>query len=168
MGLSFGLTSGFLCHYWYLFLDKKIPGKSIGVVARKILYDQIFFSPICILACLVAAGLIESSNHQTILKELQDKGTKLYLAEWFVWPPAQFINFYFLPTRFRVIYDNFVSLGYDMYTSHVKHEDLKEDSSEVKTEDSKTCWWKSIKDTKPIWSLNLNFDDGEWCDEKKT
>ena len=48
-------------------------------------------------------------------------GTQLYLAEWFIWPPAQFINFYFLPTRFRVVYDNVISLGYDMYTSHVKN-----------------------------------------------
>ena len=43
------------------------------------------------------------------------------MAEWFIWPPAQFVNFYFLPTRLRVIYDNTISLGYDMYTSHVKN-----------------------------------------------
>ena len=48
-------------------------------------------------------------------------GTQLYLAEWFIWPPAQFVNFYFLPTRFRVVYDNVISLGYDMYTSNVKN-----------------------------------------------
>ena len=48
-------------------------------------------------------------------------GTQLYLAEWFIWPPAQFVNFYFLPTRYRVIYDNVISFGYDMYTSHVKN-----------------------------------------------
>jgi len=48
-------------------------------------------------------------------------GTQLYIAEWFIWPPAQFVNFYFLPTRLRVIYDNTISLGYDMYTSHVKN-----------------------------------------------
>ena len=52
-------------------------------------------------------------------------GTQLYLAEWFIWPPAQFVNFYFLPTRFRVIYDNAISLGYDMYTSHVKNTNIK-------------------------------------------
>ncbi len=26
-------------------------------------------------------------------------GGRLYLAEWIIWPPAQFFNFYFLPTR---------------------------------------------------------------------
>ena len=33
----------------------------------------------------------------------------------------QFVNFYFLPTRYRVAFDNVVSLGFDTYTSHVKH-----------------------------------------------
>ena len=56
-------------------------------------------------------------------------GTQLYLAEWFIWPPAQFVNFYFLPTRFRVIYDNVISLGYDMYTSHVKHSNVDKEST---------------------------------------
>ena len=46
---------------------------------------------------------------------------QLYIAEWFIWPPAQFLNFYFLPTRYRVAFDNVVSLGYDVYTSRVKH-----------------------------------------------
>ena len=43
------------------------------------------------------------------------------MAEWLLWPPAQFVNFYFLPTRYRVAYDNLISLIYDVYTSHVKH-----------------------------------------------
>ena len=48
-------------------------------------------------------------------------GQQLYIAEWLLWPPAQFINFYFLPTRYRVLYDNTVSLVYDVYTSHVQN-----------------------------------------------
>jgi protein Mpv17 len=48
-------------------------------------------------------------------------GCELYVAEWLLWPPAQFVNFYFLPTRYRVAYDNLISLIYDVYTSHVKH-----------------------------------------------
>jgi protein Mpv17 len=61
------------------------------------------------------------------MKELKQKGWRLYVAEWVVWPPAQVINFYLLPTRFRVLYDNTVSLGYDIYTSYVAHEIPLED-----------------------------------------
>jgi len=191
MGVSFGLTSGFFCHYWYNFLDKKIPGKSIGIVARKIIYDQLLFSPFLIVACLAVAGIIEASSKENILKDIKEKGTRLYLAEWFIWPPAQFFNFYFLPTRFRVVYDNVISLGYDMYTSHVKHDNTNGDKLEGTTKTNRDepqqqlsdnqnstknsfpiedyvsvkeleSYLKSIIHTKPIWSLNLNFDNGEW------
>ena len=49
------------------------------------------------------------------------KGTTLFTAEALIWPPAQYVNFLFLPTRFRVLYDNTVSLGFDCYYSYVKH-----------------------------------------------
>jgi protein Mpv17 len=56
-----------------------------------------------------------------VIQEMKIKAWRLYAAEWVVWPPAQIINFYILPTRFRVLYDNTISLGYDVYTSRVKH-----------------------------------------------
>ena len=55
------------------------------------------------------------------IKDTRELGTQLWLSEWFIWPPAQFVNFYFLPTKYRVVYDNLVSLFYDWYTSHLKH-----------------------------------------------
>ena len=59
------------------------------------------------------------SELEDFVDELSHKGIVLYLSEWLVWPPAQLINFYFLPTRFRVLYDNCVSLFYDVYASRV-------------------------------------------------
>lgn len=57
-----------------------------------------------------------------VKKEIVQKGWMLYAAEWMIWPPAQVINFYWLPTRYRVLYDSTISLGYDVYTSYIKHE----------------------------------------------
>merc|ERR1719464_853711 len=94
--------------------------RQIKVVAKKILCDQIIFSPICIVACLIAACVLNGRDKENMYKEVYHKGQELYLAEWLLWPPAQFINFYYLPTKYRVLYDNLVSLVYDTYTSHVK------------------------------------------------
>jgi len=121
MSMSFGLTSGFLCHFWYNFLDRMYPGKGIKIVFKKIISDQIIFSPICIVACLSVACFMKGADQERTYKEIVFKGTKLYIAEWAIWPPAQFINFYFLPTRYRVLYDNCISLVYDVYSSHVQH-----------------------------------------------
>ncbi len=121
MSVSFGLTSGFLCHYWYNFLDRAVVGRGFAVIGRKIVYDQLLFSPVCLAACLIVAGAYEGSSRRQIASDVVHKGGNLYLAECLVWPPAQFVNFYFLPTRFRVVFDNLVSLGFDTYTSYVKH-----------------------------------------------
>ena len=155
MSTSFGLTSGVMCHFWYNYLDRTLPGRGIKVVVQKIAWDQVcpclpssnnnnwcqylqvFFSPLCIAACLVVAGKMENKSNSSLVSQTVQLGGRLYLAEWVIWPPAQFINceyqeplreilietftVYFLPTKYRVLYDNLVSLVYDTYTSHVKH-----------------------------------------------
>jgi len=122
MSTSFGLTSGFLCHHWYLYLDRVLPGRGFGIVVRKVVWDQIVFSPLCITACMLVAAKLDNIDQKTAIKQTLQLGGRLYLAEWIIWPPAQFFNFAFLPTRFRVLYDNLISLVYDTYTSHVKHQ----------------------------------------------
>jgi len=122
MSTAFGLTSGFLCHHWYSYLDRVLPGRGLGSVFRKVAWDQIVFSPLCIAACLIVAAKLENRDYRTTVDQTVQLGSRLYLAEWVIWPPAQFFNFAFLPTRFRVLYDNLISLVYDTYTSHVKHE----------------------------------------------
>jgi len=83
---------------------------------------QVLFSPICIAACIFVSGAVfEAKSPGQIIKDTKELGTQLWLSEWFIWPPAQFVNFYFLPTKYRVVYDNIVSLFYDWYTSHLKH-----------------------------------------------
>ena len=138
-----------MCHFWYNYLDRILPGKGIKVVMKKIISDQILFSPICIGSCLSVAAIVNGLDKERSYKEIMSKGTfvyisfsilqnfnfkldlslgtKLYIAEWVIWPPAQFINFYFLPTRYRVLYDNTISLLYDTYTSHVQNEPCCDD-----------------------------------------
>lgn len=117
-----GLSVGFVCHHWYLYLDKKLPGRALKIVLSKILIDQLIFSPVYISVFFLTSGLLEAAPLDRIGRELIRKGRQLYVAEWVVWTPAQFINFTFLPSKYRVLYDNTISLGCDIYTSYVKHE----------------------------------------------
>ncbi|XP_045495763.1 mpv17-like protein 2 [Colias croceus] len=120
MGFS-GAAVGVLCHHWYKVLDRFIIGKTTDMVIKKLLLDQVIFSPIMIVTFFGSLALLEDNPVDNFKDEVKDKFVTLYKAEWMVWPPAQIINFYFLPTRFRVLYDNTISLGYDIYTSQVKH-----------------------------------------------
>ena len=54
-----GLTQGPPHHYWYVYLDKFLPGKSYGVVMKKILADQIFAAPFFAITFIFGAGLME-------------------------------------------------------------------------------------------------------------
>lgn len=118
-----GVTVGVICHYWYLFLDARMPGRQIKNVIQKVALDQLICSPVYISAFFVTLGILEEKSKQEVIDEIKEKAWKLYAAEWTVWPVAQFVNFYWLPTKYRVFYDNTISLGYDVFTSRVKHND---------------------------------------------
>ncbi|KAK4012017.1 mpv17-like protein 2 [Daphnia magna] len=117
-----GTVVGVICHFWYNWLDKRLPGKTFKIVLKKLLVDQVIFSPFLIAVFFGTVGVLEHMSTAEVLEEIKAKAWRLYAAEWVVWPPAQLINFYLLPTRFRVLYDNTISLGYDVYTSYVKHD----------------------------------------------
>lgn len=116
-----GCTVGIFCHFWYQALDKRYSGRKVTVVLKKLLVDQVIGSPLCIATFFFTLALLERPSFEEFKNEINRKAWRLYIAEWIIWPPAQFINFYFLPTRYRVLYDNAISLGYDIYTSNVKH-----------------------------------------------
>uniref|UniRef100_A0A1A9W1G9 Mpv17-like protein 2 n=1 Tax=Glossina brevipalpis TaxID=37001 RepID=A0A1A9W1G9_9MUSC len=101
MGIS-GLSVGVVCHYWYQYLDNRLPNRTFKVVLQKIFLDQVVGSPIYIACFFITMGLLEKKSNQEILDEMREKAWKLYVAEWVVWPVAQFVNFYWLPTRYRV------------------------------------------------------------------
>ncbi|CAG9763147.1 unnamed protein product [Ceutorhynchus assimilis] len=122
MALS-GTTVGFVCHFWYKYLDVFLPGYTIRIVMKKIVVDQLIGSPLAISTFFGSIALLEQSSLEEFVEEVKTKAWRLYAAEWMIWPPCQFLNFYVLSTKYRVLFDNFVSLGYDVYTSRVKHHD---------------------------------------------
>ena len=118
-----GSTVGVICHFWYQYLDRLLPGRSIQIVIKKVIIDQIICSPICISVFFITIGLFESKSLEELRNDIKNKFIRLYAAEWVVWPVAQIVNFYVLPTRYRVLYDNTISLGYDVYTSRIYNND---------------------------------------------
>lgn len=115
-----GLVLGPPCHFWYKFLDHYLPGRAPRVIVKKLVLDQIFCAPVMIFLFLTTLGLLEKSSLQQMWVDFEECGKPLLLADWLVWPPAQVINFYFLPSKYRVLYDNIISLGFDIYYSFVK------------------------------------------------
>ncbi|OXA60693.1 hypothetical protein Fcan01_05962 [Folsomia candida] len=186
-----GVTIGTVCHFWYNWLDKFLPGRTFSIALKKMLLDQIICSPITIGTFFVTLAVVEKSSADEFRDELRSKpreadwgcgalfrmgdstsfptlgkcdktATKIQPRSTMLSPQKlytlgnvshhkecyqsrrtgtlfllllhtsfngglpdphpQMINFFFLPLRYRVLYDNTISLGYDVYTSYVKHE----------------------------------------------
>lgn len=118
---STGFTVGLACHYWYLFLERRYPHNRRGQILKKIALNQIVLSPICILVFFITLAVMEASDKKKLVYDLKTKGKDIFIAELFIWPPSSLINFYFVPFRFRILYDSITSLGFDVYNSYVVH-----------------------------------------------
>ena len=120
-----------MTHYWYIYLDKFMGrGRTQKLVLKKVLVDQIVFSPVNLICYFATVGLLERRTLKYIYEEFKQKGMQnIYLVEWGIWPAAQWVNFYLLPMRYRILFDNVISFFFDIYSPYIKYKtELKEEA----------------------------------------
>lgn len=119
-----GCVLGPFNHYWYSFLDKRLVGKSGNIVFKKIMCDQAVAGPFFCSSFLMGMGLLEGKGLKGAAGEWKEKFLTIYMVDWLCWPFAQFINFRFLPGRFRVLYVSWITLMWNSFLSYYKHRDF--------------------------------------------
>jgi len=110
-------------HIWYLYLSKlvTISGAS-GAIARLIL-DQFIFSPIFIGIFMSLLVTLEGKP-SLVVPKLKQEWLSSVLANWQLWIPFQFLNFYFVPQKFQVLAANFVALAWNVILSFKTHKEV--------------------------------------------
>ncbi|XP_047986287.1 mpv17-like protein 2 [Leguminivora glycinivorella] len=121
--LIVGAFMGPLHHWYYIYLDKVLPQADIRTVGKKIAADQLFASPATILLFFIGMGMLENKSIQETKDEIVYKFKYTYVGDCLFWPPIQFINFYFLPTKYRVFYINGATMLFNVFLSYIKHYD---------------------------------------------
>jgi len=125
-----GLSQGPPHHYWYVYLDKWLPKKTTRTIVTKILADQFIAAPFFAITFIFGMGLLQDKRMSECWTEFVKKFPTVYLFDWCIWPPTQYVNFRYIPQSLRVFYVNVVTVIWDIFLSYIKHYDELEQSDE--------------------------------------
>ncbi|KPJ09731.1 Mpv17-like protein 2 [Papilio machaon] len=120
-----GTIMGPMHHYYYIYLDKVLPYADVKTVVKKIACDQLFASPATLLCFFYGMGTLENKTLEQSTLEVKQKFVYVYMGDCLFWPPVQFLNFYYLPTHYRVFYINLATMLFNIFLSFIKHYDQK-------------------------------------------
>lgn len=115
---SFGfLLHGSTGHYFYGFLDSKLPGTAPLTVASKVLIDQTMWNPIFGLMFFGYLNFTEGKSFDDYVLKIKADLKTAVMGSWAVWVPAHTINFAFVPPSQRLLYINSIQIGYNVFLS---------------------------------------------------
>ncbi|CAG0896276.1 unnamed protein product [Cyprideis torosa] len=132
-----GLIEGPPHHYWYVWLDRALPGRSLRTIGLKIVADEIVAAPLFAYLFFMGMGFLEGKTLQKCWSEFKLKFPAVYLFDWIIWPPTQIINFKWVPQEYRVVYVNVITVVWDIFLSYMKHFDEGIDHGVVEELESK-------------------------------
>jgi protein Mpv17 len=115
---SFGfLIHGTTGHYFYGFLDSKLPGTAPLTVISKVAIDQTIWNPIFGIMFFGYLNLMEGKSFTDYTNKLKQDLPTAVMGSWAVWVPAHTINFAFVPPAQRLLYINTIQIGYNVFLS---------------------------------------------------
>lgn len=117
---SFGfLIHGPTGHFFYGFLNGKMPSTTPVNVATKVAIDQILWTPIFDVVFLTYMTLAEGKTLDDVKTKIQNDLSTAVRGSWAIWPVAHAINFGFIPSSQRTRYFNSVQIVYNMFLSFI-------------------------------------------------
>ena len=123
---SFGfLLHGTTGHYFYGFLDGKLPGTAPLTVASKVAIDQTIWNPIFGCMFFGYLSLMEGKSFDDYVNKLKADLKTAVMGSWAVWVPAHTINFAFVPPSQRLLYINSIQIGYNVFLSFLGNKSVE-------------------------------------------
>lgn len=116
--MCWGFIMAFVQCWWYKFLQIYSKDPKFIEVLRKVLTDQLCFSPVS-LFCFFTYGtmILESGNWNDVKAKLDRVYLKTLLINYSVWFPVQFFNFLLVPRDFQVPFSSSVSVLWNCFLS---------------------------------------------------
>ncbi|RLV90552.1 Vacuolar membrane protein [Spathaspora sp. JA1] len=116
--MCWGFIMSFVQCWWYKFLQIYSKDPKFIEVLRKVLTDQLCFSPIS-LFCFFTYGTIvlENGNWEQTRQKLSRIYLKTLIINYSVWFPVQFFNFLIVPRNFQVPFSSSISVLWNCFLS---------------------------------------------------
>ncbi|XP_029588924.1 mpv17-like protein [Salmo trutta] len=89
-------------YFWLRALESRFPGKSPGMLFRKLLLDQSFASPLATSVFYTGVSFLE--NKDDVLEDWREKFLNTYKTGLMYWPFMQFLNFILMPLYLRTVF----------------------------------------------------------------
>lgn len=109
-----GLAVGPIVGKWYKILESMY---GINAVAKKVLTDQLVFSPVFIAVLVTSLNLLQGLTWNDALAKVQASYIDILLTGYQIWPVVQVGNFYFVPIQYRVLLVQAVAVVWNTYLS---------------------------------------------------
>ncbi|KAI3406941.2 hypothetical protein KGF56_000234 [Candida oxycetoniae] len=116
--MCWGFIMGFVQCLWYKFLQIYSKDPKFIEVLRKVLTDQLCFSPVS-LFCFFTYGTIvlENGTWEDTKLKLSRIYLKTLIINYSVWFPVQFFNFLIVPRNFQVPFSSSISVLWNCFLS---------------------------------------------------
>ncbi|KAI5961906.1 uncharacterized protein KGF55_003877 [Candida pseudojiufengensis] len=116
--MCWGIIMGIIQCFWYKFLQIYSKDPKFIEVLRKVLTDQLCYSPIS-LFCFFTYGtmILENGTWEDTKLKLSKIYLKTLIINYSVWFPIQFFNFLIVPRSFQVPFSSSISVLWNCFLS---------------------------------------------------
>ncbi|CAG8685378.1 14995_t:CDS:2 [Gigaspora margarita] len=125
---SYGFVIAPVIHTWFSFLDKRFPlpqlqtsknpmASRISAIVKRVSVDQVAFAPIGLSLFFSIIGVFEGRDISSIQQKFREAYVPALKANYITWPFVQFINFGFLPLRYRLPFVSTIGILWTCYLS---------------------------------------------------
>lgn len=104
-------------HYFYNWLDEKIPGSDAKTVLSKVFIDQVLWCPVFMSVFFTYLGLVAGDSTSAITSKIKNDLFTAVKGSWKVWPLVHAINFKFISTKHRLVFINGIQIAFNMFLS---------------------------------------------------
>lgn len=115
-----GIYFSMFGHWWYSLLDRKFPMHSRNAVRNKVGAEALS-GPLLVSSVFFLVGTLRGHSLEASWNNMKANFTTICGVEWLVYLPLQYINFKYVPPRFRYLYVATISIGYDIFLSFILH-----------------------------------------------